>query len=303
MSDIADGHIKSKGRAYWDDLVAGTTSQYKEAVIEQLVREHFPRGAEAIIDIGCGTCDTALKYKRLLGARRVTCTDYDEKTVGEMRRSLAGEEVDWRVADIFALGDLGATYDLVFLMDMLHEVYSFYGRPTREPESPVDHTLGLQHVDRALNELAAIVRPGGGMVITDDVLCDEAVDVTVRMRRPEVVQAVKYFLENYPTRRMPVRFESPDVIAMQSRDLNILLTQYNKIKAENWERWKIERLEIHEYMSPSEFRGVFDALGFDVHMVVGTPRDAWQEWNADFEMLSGLRALPEKRITLLAIKR
>jgi hypothetical protein len=74
------------------------------------------------------------------------------------------------------------------------------------------------------------------------------------------------------------------------------------VKTENWSRFAVERFEIHQYMTLAEYQALFGRLGFVVHAEIGTPRDAQTEWRADFELLDGLAQLPEKRITLLAIK-
>jgi len=301
--DISESHMESKGEAYWKDLTSGTTGQYKSRVMEALVKEHLKGPKESLIDIGCGTCEEILKYAKLLPANRLTCTDYDPAIVAEMRAKNLDRRIDWKVADIFALDLLEEKYDLVFLMDVIHEIYSFYGRPDRDIQTPVDHQLGMKYVYEAFHQVAKIVNQGGGVIVTDAVLCNSNTSVLVRIKNERARESVKYFLDNYPTKRIKVTWVGPMEIEILSRDLNIMLTQYNKIKAENWERWNIERLEIHEYMSPDEYQKMFSNLGFDLHMVVGTPDVSRQEWNEDFQMVSGMEELPEKRITLLAIKR
>jgi len=188
------------------------------------------------------------------------------------------------------------------LMDMMHEVYSFFGRSDRNVTCPVDHSRGIAYVRDALQEVAFTVRQGGGIVITDDVLSEETGEVTVLMKRPEVEDAVKYVVAHYPSKRIAASFPSKQVVRMGARDLNIVLTQYNKVKQKRWDRWNIERFEIHEYMSEAEFADLFASYGFITHAVVGTPEEAWSEWTEDFAVIAGLGQLPEKRITLLAVK-
>jgi hypothetical protein len=302
-SDIATSHMNSKGEFYWTDLTSGTTSQYKEAVMDGLIRSHFRHGARNLIDIGCGTCETILKYRQLLGGETAVCTDYDPAIVRQMQERHADDGIDWRVADIFALADLPGRYDLVFLMDMIHEVYSFYGRPNRRMDEPIDHALGLEVVRRAFEQVTGIVAPNGGIIVTDNVLTEENISVGVRLKTPEVIAAVRYLFDQYPTRRFDYSFRENDLLEINSRDFCVVLTQYNKIKKANWERWNIERLETHQYMTRREYEEMFDGFGFDVHAVVGTPEENRAEWAADFEVVDGLSALPEKRITLLATKR
>ncbi len=302
-TDIAITHQNSKGEFYWNDLTSGTTSQYKEMMMDRLVRAHLTPPCHSLIDIGCGTCDTVLRYKQLLQAERVVCTDYDDAIVRQMQKQHASDGVDWRVADIFDLHDLPGSFDLVLLMDMIHEVYSFYGRPNRDMNEPIEHELGIEVLRKAFEQVTRIVNRGGGIIITDNVLTEQDDMVTVRATRPEVLDAVKYVFANYPTRRFRAALHDDGLLDIPARDLCVLLTQYNKVKRGNWDRWKIERLETHQYMSLSEYRAMFDDFGFDVHAIVGTPDENRAEWDADFEVVAGMSALPEKRITLLAVKR
>jgi hypothetical protein len=145
------------------------------------------------------------------------------------------------------------------------------------------------------------VRPGGAIAITDNVLTPTNPRVQVRVK-PPALAAVQRFLAEYPSRLMKVTWPEPDVLDIDAHDFCILTTQYNKVKKGDEARWAVEQLEIHQYMSEQELRDTFAELGFEMHCVVGIPDDARAEWNEDFEMLSGLPGLPDKRITLVAIR-
>lgn len=302
IKNISSDHKNSKNPDYWNDLISGTTSQYKEAVMAKLIAEHFKKQADVLVDIGCGTCETILKYGKQLKAQKLICIDYDAKIIEQMKTLHHDKPIEFRVADIFDLSSFKERIDLVFFMDMLHEIYSFYGRPDKNLQTPVDHSLGQKYVKQAVANIAEKIAPLGGIIITDNVLCEENVDVTVRLKRPEIVETIKYFFENYTTRKFNFRWESKDQIVMNSRDFCILLTQYNKIKNKNWVRWGTERYEIHQYMTLSEYHQMFQDLGFKLHAVVSTPLETAREWDEDFQMLAGFKKIPEKRITLLAVK-
>lgn len=301
----AQEHKSLKQPDYWSDLTSGTTSQYKERVIERLLADHFPKSCGGIVDVGAGTCDALLRYKEKLSATQVAIIEYDEKILNQMRHHYPQKFIRWIHADILQIASMGLTpeFDLVFLMDMLHEVYSFYGRPDRDLGTQVEHTLGLAYVRQALENVLSIMKTGCGMVISDNILCTENHEVRIRMRRPVVVDAVRYFFTHYATRRIVHAFPEQDVMTLNARDFCILLTQYNKIKQNNWTRWNVERHEIHQYMTLAEYQHTFDGLGFDLYPVIGTPDATVAEWNEDFEVLDGLERIPEKRITLLAMRR
>lgn len=300
---LTDDHKSRKQDAYWDDLVGGDTSQYKEAVLDHLIGAHLPDHVEAVLDIGCGTSDIAFKHRDRLGASTLVCSDYDAAIVERMKVEHAGRNVDWRVGDIFEIDRWEDRFDLVFLLDMIHEIYSFYGRESRDVPGEINHERGSEAVRAALTSVSRIVRPGGGIAITDNVLTAETGPVTVRLRTPEARAAVDRFLAEYPSRRMVVERPEPDLLVIKAHDFCILLTQYNKIKSGQEHRWRVEQLEIHQYLDEDGYRHLFDSLGFDLHCVIGTPKPALEEWQEDFEVLAGLPDLPPKRVTLLAVKR
>ncbi|MBF0372119.1 MAG: methyltransferase domain-containing protein [Alphaproteobacteria bacterium] len=300
--DLTQAHKSRKQTAYWANLVGGETAVYKARVIDDLIATHRPGDVDSLLDIGCGTSEVALHYLDALNGRRLVGLDYDEAVVSAAARRYTDPRLEWRRADIFELDRCADRFQLVFLLDMLHEVYSFYGRPNRELAEPIDHALGLEAAREALTKVAQVVSPGGGVVITDNVLCPTDSPVSVRVKTPEARDAVRRFLAEYPARRMRHAWLDGDVLDLSAHDFCILLTQYNKIKRGDEARWNVEKLEIHQYMTVAEYRSHFAELGFTMHAVVGTPPETTEEWNGDFEAVSGLPALPEKRITLLAVR-
>ncbi len=300
--NIANAHRQTKTHAYWDDLVGGTTSQYKERIAEALIRKHLKIPCHKLLDVGCGTGETILKYADMFPSSTLTFLDYDVKVMERMKQKLTGKNIRWEVADIFHLKDWQEKFDLVFFMDMLHEIYSFYGRPKKDVQFPVEHSLGQNFVREAVSHVSRLVNHGGGIIITDNILCEEDRSIEVFLKNREAGEAVKQFLKEYTTKKIPAQFESEDILKIHSRDFCILLTQYNKIKRKDLSRWNTERFEIHQYMTLKEYKAMFDALKFSMHAVVGTPASTQKEWEGDYKILKGLSHIPEKRVTLLAIK-
>lgn len=302
-SNLAETHQAAKGSFYWNNLTAGTTGQYKEAVIEGLISEHLSSPIARILDIGCGTAEIAFRFRAHFGARDLVCMDYDSSVLKQLEAKFGSDGVTWLCHDVFQLKDLEkGKFDLILLLDMVHEVYSFYGRPDKKLEQPVDHSLGLNFVRELLDNVVSICSVGGGIVITDNVLCEEDHAIKVRVRNSAAIHAVRYFLSNYPTKKIEHRWDFDDQLTINSRDFCTLLTQYNKVKNENWDRWNVEKMEIHQYLTQSEYISEFSKRNFKTHIVVGTPDDAKQEWQNDFEVLEGLSSIPAKRVSLIAIR-
>ena len=303
MTTIPVSHLSAKNDAYWNNLVAADTGTYKAQVIDDLLQRRFPGPCKSILDIGCGTCEIAFKYRTAFAAEHITCLDYDSKVLEELRRRYPDPKIRWLAQDIFELRSTGERFDLIFLLDMLHEVFSFHGRPDRNLDSSVDPALGMQHVHRALENIASTTNPGGGIILTDDVLSEGNGLVRVRIKHDDLVHVIRRFLNEYRSKPLGCRFVDRNVFELPLRDFCTLLTQYNKISQNRPDRWNVERHEVHQYMSPSEYAGVFAALGFVLYAELGTPEAAYREWNEDFELVAGLDDFPEKRITLLAVKR
>lgn len=303
--ELSQDHKSRKRTAYWDNLVGGETGHYKALLIEKLIAAHLPPKVDAILDVGCGTSEIFLHYGAALSSKHMVGMDYDAAVVAAAANrfpSVGATAVDWRVADIFEIGTWPDQFDIVFLLDMLHEVYSFYGRPNRNVAEPVDHKLGLKRALEALTNVAGLVKPGGAIIITDNVIAEGEGLVSIRMRSNEVGAVVRRFIAEYPTRQIAGTWISADILRLPIADLCILLTQYNKLKSADQTRWNVEKLEIHQYMTLSQYRAYFEGLNFTLFAEVGTPANAMAEWSDDFELLEGLPALPNKRITLLAVK-
>lgn len=301
--DISTKHQNLKFNGYWDDLVGGNTGQYKEAVIDRLLQEKRDVPSAKLLDIGCGTCDLLFKYYKNLKSESVSFVDYDEQIIQSMKQNYPQDYAFWYVQDIFKLKDWKESFDLVFMLDMLHEIYSFYGRFNRDVTLSVDHDLGMKFVKEALSNIVTLLNPKGGIIITDNVLCEENQMIKVKVRTDKVKQAIQYFVENYPSRIFNIQIDEDNVFEVNSRDFCILLTQYNKIKRGDLDRFQIERMEIHQYMTLKEYEEIFVSFGMKTDVVIGTPTDAKEEWNQDFEIVEGLDAMPEKRVTLLAQKK
>ncbi|NQW09049.1 MAG: methyltransferase domain-containing protein [Alphaproteobacteria bacterium] len=299
-------HKSRKVEAYWADLVEGETGLYKAGVIKRLVDDHLRIPVRQVLDIGCGTSEIARRLAERIGSERVVGVDYDAEIIDKLRRHewKVGIDTQWRVADIFDIGAWDERFELVFLLDILHEVYSFVGRSDdgKGGQLIINHQKGLDATYRALDSIAKVVPSGGGIVITDDILPDHNESVEVKAKNPKVLSTLKTFVEEYPSRQIDLEWTSTDTFRIPAHDFSIVLTQYNKLKNGDLQRWNVEKLEIHQYFREADYRDVFRSLGFTPHIVVGTPCGARDEWCDDFEMLFGLPSIPAKRVSVLAVR-
>lgn len=301
---IQQDHRSRKRSSYWQNLVEGATALYKVETLDTLIDHYAPQPKTAILDIGCGTSVLANTLRSRSPGCRLMCMDYDPVVVARMRAASDDPTIEWRVADILDLAGTTDRFDLVLLIDMLHEVYSFYGRSEGAGIGIIDHHRGLAVVEMALAEIARIVSPGGAIAITDNVLSDAAGPYLVRLRQPDrLAPVIAQFIAEYPSRRIAPVWVAGDTFEIGSSDFCILLTRSNKLKSGQIDRWNVEKLEVHQYFDRAGYQRLFDSLGFDMHATVGTPSEALAEWAEDFDVLAGGSGLPDKRISLLAVKR
>src|SRR5262249_47297235 len=158
---------------------------------------------------------------------------------------------------------------------------------------PVNHKLGIRKVKDAMSAVAAIINRGGGIVLTDNVICEENKTIVVRALN-NTEELIHQFLEHYPSKKIDCKFIKPDMFTINNRDFCGLQTQYNKLKVPDKKRWNVERMEIHQYFTLAEYQELFTELGFELHAITGLPREAYDEWTADFEIIKGLEAFPDK---------
>lgn len=290
-------HKKIKSQEYWDDLTSSPTKIYKEKAIRRLCDKYLKIIPNSILEFGCGSSDILKRFSERFNVNILMAVDYDKNVVDKLSKVNNG--ILYKCVDILDL-KIDEKFDLVILLDIIHEVYSFNGKV--EGGALIDHQSGVNAILKAFDNVFKIVSSKGGFILTDDLLCEENTTIRVLMKNIKVYEAVKYFLSNYPSRTIGVRFINNMEFLINSRDFCILLTQYNKIKKQYFDRWAIEKNEIHQYFTLSEYKTIFESSGFEFHAEVGTPRENLEEWKDDFKIVEGLGDFPNKRISILAIK-
>jgi SAM-dependent methyltransferase len=293
-------HMSRKRDAYWADLVGGLTAGYKTAQVLGLLEGRAAPADSVLVDVGAGTSDLSTLIGNRVGTARILCVDYDDGVVAAQRAAETNPDVEWRVADARELRDLGERIGLVSFFDMLHEVYSFAGRGEGDPI--IDHARGIASVHDVLRASAAALEPGGMIVITDDLLPESDGTTRVRCQSDEIAEVVRRVEREYPSRTLRITWSGDRDFEINDRDFATLLTQYDKVKRGDFTRWNVEQLEVHQYMSVTDYQRELGAAGMTVHVDVGTPEAVGDEWAQDFSLLAGLDDFPRKRVAVVAVK-
>lgn len=298
MRKVCKRHLNIKSDAYWTELHSGLTAHYKEDVIRRLAAAVPMPDVETVLDIGCGASKLSTSLAGEWGASSFIRVDYDPKIIKDLKGGANDASHEFYVGDVYSL-PLGLRADVIFLLDVLHEVYSFGGR-RGQATGVVNHRQGITAVQRYVERASGLLRPSGVIIITDNILCPELVALRVRARRREIAVAVNHFVNHYQSKNIELKWVNESDFMIESRDFCILLSQYNKIAREDWARWEVERLEIHQYMTLNQYRRMFEKFGLQCQYEIQTPLATLAEWQSDFELLEGLREFPKKRVTFFA---
>ena len=191
---ISGVHQSAKKDSYWENLTDGNTSQYKESSMNQLLNEFAKFPVKQILDIGCGTCELAFQYKDRFKADTVTCLDYDQKVIERLKTQYGAHSANWLCADVFQIKKSNLEkFDLILLLDVVHEIYSFYGRKNKSLTESVEHEMGQRFVRELLDNVTSLVQKNGMIIITDNILCEYDDIVTVKLKNEAAKESVLYF--------------------------------------------------------------------------------------------------------------
>lgn len=186
--DQVKAHWESWARDYGTDLRATTrTPTIKSLEIQALARAFTASGLDEhasgeVLEVGCGNGYNCIALAARFPGLRFTGVDYVAGMVESARRLAAEgdrdvDRVSFRVGDVLALSEdagLADHYDVVFTDRCIINL----GRPERQ--------------EQAITQLAAKVRPGGALVLIENVrqvydrqnACRVAVDLPAREPAP-----------------------------------------------------------------------------------------------------------------------
>lgn len=135
----------------WDPVVKEIFVEYgmTEPETRDRLPAKLPGGAGAILDVGCGTGESTLAWRRRFPDARIVAVDVSPFMLAVAERKLAPEpriEVRWANAEALPFAD--ASFDVVTASLLLHEL-------------PADVS------PRVLAEMRRVVRPGGAVAVLE----------------------------------------------------------------------------------------------------------------------------------------
>jgi SAM-dependent methyltransferase len=255
---------------YWENRLLRMEGLGKREAILAASRRIRRRADEAggrarMLELGCGEGQILGSlyeaHADLPGARDSVGIDYQRTAVEKARRSyprLRFEHGDF--TDPALLGGLGA-FDLVLLVNALHEVFS---DAYSETLGETDAVLGRQRVEHALKQAANCLGPGGLLLLFDGLEPpgDPLQPVRVRFLSEEAQALFEVFAAEYrPFRITYTAVGRNGLVELPLRDF----TRYiDKSIFLGKRLWQTERLESYQYFTEAAFRAAFSRAGLTI---------------------------------------
>jgi SAM-dependent methyltransferase len=276
----------------------------REAILaaSRLVRQISRQSEQPlrILELGCGegqVVGTLIDaHSQLCASQIVVGVDYNAQSLAHCRRDFPGWRfVNGDFTDQALLAGLGK-YDLVLLVNTLHEVYSAeYSTELGE----VNVTLAKQRVEEALTGAVSCLAPEGWLVLFDGLEpAGNAQDLLqVRFMDNQAWGDFQVFASQYYPFRISYRKKiTPLNIEITRRDFTRYITKSIFLGKS---LWQTERRESYQYFTLNEFQAAFARLGMEIVELRTLTVNA-DKWRNLVEIVSPIEDFPEEHILIQA---
>lgn len=265
----------------------------------RLMAEKQGRGAR-MLELGCGEAQIigslADAHSSIAGVADSVGIDYLHASVERSRRDYPRLKfIEGDFTSPALLEGLGP-FDLVLLVNALHEVYS---STFSERLSEVDVPAAKARVAQALHSAAARLAAGGYLLLFDGLEPpgDPQAMLRVRFTNPDARAAFEIFAREYHPFHIHYRFAGgPGSVELSRRDF----TRYiDKSIFLGKRLWQSERLESYQYYTEAEFRDAFSRCGLEI-LSLRTFTVNEEKWRAMVEIETPGEEFPQEHILIIA---
>lgn len=292
---------------YWDiRLQAMENLGKREAVLaaSRLLRQisSHKRQPLKILELGCGEGQV---IGTLMDAHASLCDNQDVVGIDYNAASLASCQRNFphlrflygSFTDQTLLAGLGK-YDLVLLVNALHEVFSAEIAPEL---GEVDVLLGKQRVEHALMGAVRCLAPDGWLVLFDGI--EPAGDpnklLQIRFQDREARDKFEIFASQYQPFRITYRkLGNPQTIEITRRNFSRYISKSIFLGKH---LWQTECRESYQYYTLEEFQAVFSRQGLDIVELRTFTVNA-EKWRRQVEIVTPDEDFPDEHILILAHK-
>lgn len=289
---------------YWETrLQAMENLGKREAILaaSQLVRRIFRQTGQPVrlLELGCGegqVVGTLVdSHTQLCATQAVIGVDYNALSLARCRRDYPGFQfIEGDFTDMALLARLGK-YDVILLVNALHEVFSAAYSPEL---GEVDVPLAKKRVGDALAGVAGCLSPGGWLLLFDGLEPQGDLDecLTIRFLDRQARADFETFAGQYqPFRISYHETDNSLVVSLSRRDFTRYITKSIFLGKH---LWQTERKESYQYFTEEEFREVIDHSGLKI-TELSTLTVNGEKWRRLVEMISQ-EDFPQEHIMILA---
>jgi hypothetical protein len=276
----------------------------REAILaaSRLVRRMAGARPLRLLELGCGEAQI---IGAVVDGHAQECAragsvgvDYLRSSIERCRKDYPGMTfLEGDFTDPQLVGGLGQ-FDLVLLVNALHEVFSF---TFSEQLGEVDVALAKERVAQAFALAAERVAPGGGLLLFDGLEPPGDPRQRVRLRfltRPARDAFDTFAAEYRPFRIQPHRTPDPFVVELSRRDF----TRYiDKSIFLGKQLWKHERLESYQYYTQDEFSAAFARAGLRISELRMLTEN-YEKWSNTVEIETPGVDFPTEHILIIGQK-
>ncbi|MCC6148581.1 MAG: class I SAM-dependent methyltransferase [Anaerolineaceae bacterium] len=290
---------------YWEVALQPMENLGKrEAVLagSQLIRRIAQQTGRPVrvLEPGCGEGQIVgtlvSRHSQICDSKVVAGIDCNPRALTRCRSDFPGLQwVEGDFTDPALLSRLGE-YDLVLLVNALHEVYSAVYSPEL---GQVDVPAAKCAVEDVLVEIIKRLAPGGWLLLFDGLEPpgDPAEPVQIRFLHEQARAHFEVFAAQYRPFRISYRETgSPNVVELSRRDF----TRYiDKSIFLGKALWQTERLESYQYFREDEFRAAFAHCGLEISELRTLTVNA-EKWRRTVEIVAPGVEFPEEHILIVA---
>ena len=290
---------------YWEKrLLFMENLGKREAILaaSRLIRSlHLQAGRPvSVLELGCGEGQVvgALldAHAQLCDTRRIAGVDYNAQSLRTCRRDFPRLKfIEGDITNATLLGSLG-TYDLILLVNTLHEVFSFEVSPEL---GEVDVQAAKLRVENTLAAVVKCLAPEGWLVLFDGLEPpgDLQAPLTVRFTDASTLADFEMFARQYLPFRIDYRLErEPHCVTLSRRDFARYVTKSIFLRKPLWEK---ERHESYQYFTEAEFRAAVARQGLQIVDLQTLTVDG-EKWRSLVEIITPGEDFPQEHILILA---
>jgi SAM-dependent methyltransferase len=256
-----------------------------------------------VLELGCGEgqiVGTLMNsHAQLCDSKKVVGVDYKAQSLARCRSDYPGFQfVEGDFTDPVLLSSLGK-YDIVLLVNALHEVFSAEVSPDL---GEVDVPAAKRRVEAALTEIVRCLEPGGWVVLFDGLEPPggPADQLLIRFCDAQAWKDFEVFAAQYQPFRISYRDVENDLcVELSRRDFTRYITKSIFLGKP---LWLSERFESYQYFNEDEFRTVFARQNLEIKSLRTLTMNL-EKWRRVVEMITPGEDFPQEHILIQARKK